>query len=142
MIYFTMKIIPPAPFVDEARKRCPRASGFTDRRSAPGIFFSAMKHRRQREYRRELEAERRRAVKKAARAREAHKLCACSDDERFFMSEAEAAADSAPARICDRCLRKKLIAKIIMVNLPATPAAVELGKIGARGCLKRGASDG
>lgn len=92
--------------------------------------------------RRELEAERRRAIREAARAREAHGLCLCSDDERFYMSQAEADADCAPAKICDRCLRKKLIAKIIMVNLPADPAAVELGLLGARGCLKRGVSDG
>lgn len=101
-----------------------------------------MKHRRQREYRRELEAERRRAIREAAHLREAHKLCACSDDERFFMSKAEADADSAPAKICPACLRKKLIARIVMVNIPTDPAAVELGKLGARGCLKRGVSDG
>jgi hypothetical protein len=71
---------------------------------------------------------------KALRAK--HGLCQCSDDERFYASDAEADADKTPARTCMACLRKKLIVKMLCVNAPSDPVDIELAKIGARGYLK------
>jgi hypothetical protein len=45
-------------------------------------------------------------------------------------------ADTAPAKECPDCGRKRLIVMLLMINVPTDPAGVELGLIGARGYLR------
>lgn len=41
-------------------------------------------------------------------ARRSHDLCLCSDDERYYATQAEADNDRSPAKVCGDCGKKKL----------------------------------
>jgi hypothetical protein len=75
----------------------------------------ARKRTIERKANRELEKRLGKARREAAAKRGAHNLCLCSDDERQYLSEAEAAADSsAAAMVCAECGKEKLRVPIIV----------------------------